>query len=223
MVGDRIIISDKHRKAAQQIFEAVEDAVESSGEIYTISVSGESGSGKSETAHALAEKLDQNGTKCLLFQQDDYFNNPPRSNERMRRQRVDRNDLSCIGMHEVKLELLDSHLSQAKSGATSIHKPLVLFDEDRISEETVLLDGIRAIIVEGTYTTSLSNIDARVFIDLTFRETKLARLERARELQDDFLERVLEVEHSIISAYKKQADFIIQPGFDVVINNSRLQ
>ncbi len=223
MVGDRIIISDKHRKAAQQIFEAVEDAVESSGEIYTISVAGESGSGKSETAHALAEKLDQNGTKCLLFQQDDYFHNPPRSNERMRRQRVDRNDLSCIGMHEVKLELLDSHLSQAKFGATSIHKPLVLFDEDRISEETVLLDGIRAIIVEGTYTTSLSNIDARVFIDLTFRETKLARLERARELQDDFLERVLEVEHSIISAHKKQADFIIQPGFDVVSNNSRLQ
>ena len=42
------------------------------------------------------------------------------------------------------------------------------------------------------------------------------RLERAREAQDDFLERVLEIEHRIISAHKNRADYLIDKQYRVV-------
>jgi uridine kinase len=55
-----------------------------------------------------------------------------------------------------------------------------------------------------------------VFINLTYRETLQSRLERAREAQDDFLERVLEIEHRIISAHKSRADYLVDKQYQVV-------
>ena len=71
-------------------------------------------------------------------------------------------------------------------------------------------------IAEGTYTTALKNVDARVFIDRDLTDTKKDRAKRAREKQDDFLEQILTIEHRIISAQKKEADIIITKGFDAV-------
>ena len=141
----------------------------------------------------LADALIRRGFTTLVLQQDDYFVYPPKTNHRTRRQ-----DIGWVGMQEVRLDLLDEHLQQARSGAEAIVKPLIVYEEDRIVEETVSLQGIVAVVAEGTYTTVLENIDTRVFIDLTYLETLQSRLERARETQDDFLGRVLEIEHRII-------------------------
>ena len=211
MIGDKLIIKEKHRQAAEQIAERILPDLGSSGRIYTISIAGESGSGKSETAQAVAEALIRRGFKTLVLQQDDYFVHPPKTNDRTRRQ-----DIGWVGKQEVRLDLLDQHLRQARSGAQTIVKPLVVYEEDRIVEETVSLQGIVAVVAEGTYTTVLENIDTRVFIDLTYLQTLQSRLERAREAQDDFLGRVLEVEHRIISAQKSRADLLIDKQYQVV-------
>jgi uridine kinase len=55
-----------------------------------------------------------------------------------------------------------------------------------------------------------------VFIDLNYLETLQSRLERAREAQDDLLEKVLEIEHRIISAHKSRADYLIDKQYQVV-------
>jgi uridine kinase len=183
----------------------------SSPRIYTITIAGESGSGKSETGQALADALNRRDFKTLVLQQDDYFVYPPKTNDKARRKDVDR-----VGMQEVRLDLLDEHLRQARSGAKTIVKPLVVYEEDRISEETVSLRGVAVVVAEGTYTTALDNVDTRVFIDLTYLQTLQSRLERAREAQDDFLEKVLEIEHRIISAYKSRADYLVDEQFRVV-------
>ena len=47
MIGDKLIIKDKHRRAAEQIVERILPRLRSSSRIYTISIAGESGSGKS--------------------------------------------------------------------------------------------------------------------------------------------------------------------------------
>jgi uridine kinase len=211
MIGDKLIIKDKHRQAAEQIVERIQPDLVPSRRIYTISIAGESGSGKSETAQAVAEALIRRGFKTLVLQQDDYFVHPPKTNDRTRRQ-----DIGWVGMQEVRVDLLDEHLRQARSGAETIVKPLVVYEEDRIVEETVSLQGIVAVVAEGTYTTVLENIDTRVFIDLTYLQTLQSRLERAREAQDDFLGRVLEVEHRIISAQKSRADLLIDEQYQVV-------
>lgn len=211
MIGDKLVIKDKHRQAAEQIVERILPDLGSSGRIYTISIAGESGSGKSETAQAVADVLIRRGFATLVLQQDDYFVRPPKTNDKTRRR-----DIGWVGMQEVRLDLLDEHLRQARSGAETIVKPLIVYEEDRIVEETVSLQGIVAVVAEGTYTTVLENIDTRVFIDLTYLETLQSRLERARETQDDFLGRVLEIEHRIISAQKSRADYLVDKQYQIV-------
>lgn len=211
MIGDKLIIKDKHRRAAEQIVERILPALRSCPRAYIITIAGESGSGKSEAGQAIADALIRRGFKTLVFQQDDYFVHPPKTNDRTRRK-----DISWVGMQEVRLDLLDKHLAQARSGAQRIVKPLVVYEEDRIIEETVSLEGIAAVVAEGTYTTELENVDTRVFIDLTYLETLQSRLERAREAQDEFLETVLEIEHRIISAHRSRADYIIDKQYEVM-------
>ncbi len=92
----------------------------------------------------------------------------------------------------------------------------MIYEEDRITEERVGLAGVRVLIVEGTYTSLLPEVDTRVFLDLTYRETRRARLERAREEQDQFLERVLEIEHRIISAHRSRADLVVDSTWRVL-------
>jgi uridine kinase len=211
MIGDKLIIKDNHRQAAEQIVERILPELRSSPRIYTITIAGESGSGKSETGRAVADALNSRGLKTLVLQQDDYFVHPPKTNDRTRRR-----DIGWVGMQEVRLDLLDQHLAQIRAGARRIVKPLVVYEEDRITEEDVSLRGIAAVVAEGTYTTALVNADTRVFIDLTYLETLQSRLERAREAQDDFLEKVLEIEHRIISAHKSRADYLIDKQYQVV-------
>jgi uridine kinase len=211
MIGDKLVIKDKHRQAAEQIVERILPRLRSSPRIYTLTIAGESGSGKSETGQAVADALNSRGLKALVFQQDDYFVHPPKTNDRTRRQ-----DIGWVGTREVRLDLLDEHLRKARSGAARIAKPLVVYEEDRITEEIVSLEGVAAVVAEGTYTTALENVDTRVFIDLTYLETQQSRLERAREAQDDFLEKVLEIEHRIISTHKSRAEYIVDKEYRVV-------
>jgi uridine kinase len=208
MIGDRLVIKDKHRRAAEEIANRLLPEIQRHSGIYRITLAGESGSGKSETGQALAEHLNRRGFETLVLQQDDYFVLPPKTHDRARRR-----DIGRVGMQEVRLDLLDEHLLRAGSGAGSIHKPLVVYAEDRISEETVSLEATAVVVAEGTYTTALENADARVFIDLSYLETLHSRLERAREAQDDFLEKVLAIEHEIISAQKSRADLIIDKNY----------
>jgi uridine kinase len=211
MIGDKLIIKDKHRWAAEQIVDRILPRLQFSPRIYTITIAGESGSGKSETGQAVADALSRRGFKTLVLQQDDYFVHAPKTNDRTRRQ-----DIRWVGTQEVRLDLLDEHLAQARAGAETIVKPLVVYGEDRITEETVSLQGVAAVVAEGTYTTALDNVDTRVFINLTYLETLQSRLERAREAQEDFLEKVLEIEHRIISAHKSRADYIVDKEYKVV-------
>ncbi len=119
-------------------------------------------------------------------------------------------------MQEVNLFLLDEEIAAIRAGETLIEKPLVIFQEDRITTEKADLSQYKVFIAEGTYTTALKNLDARVFIDRDIKDTKKARAKRAREKQDEFLEQILTIEHRIISAQKKEADIIINKGFNAI-------
>lgn len=211
MIGDKLIIKEKHRRAAEQIVEKILPRLRSSTRIYTITIAGESGSGKSETGRAVADALIRRGFHTVVLQQDDYFVRPPKTNDRTRRE-----DVGWVGMQEVRLDLLDEHLARARTGVQRIEKPLVVYGEDRITQETVSLAGVAAVVAEGTYTTVLENVDTRVFIDLTYLETLQSRLERAREAQDDFLETVLEIEHKIIAGHRSRADYVVDKTYEVV-------
>jgi len=179
---------------------------------FVLTVAGESGSGKSETAAAVADALAQHNIDSYIFQQDDYFVYPPKSNDRARRQ-----DITWVGPQEVKLDLLDSHLRAFRSGAATVVKPLVVYADDTVSEETAEIGAARVAIAEGTYTTLLNNVDVHVFIDRDYQQTRAHREKRRRDDAelDPFIDRVLAIEHHIISKNKMRADIIVHDDYSV--------
>ncbi len=212
MRGDTIIVEEHHRRAAAEIVPALLPKIDGSIGKYTLSVAGESGSGKSETATAIAEALEKEGIMSVILQQDDYFVYPPKSNDRARRR-----DIAWVGPQEVRLDLLDSHLRAFHDNADSIDKPLVDYETDSVGAERIVVADARVAIAEGTYTSLLNNVDIRVFIARDYEETRAHREKRKRDAAelDPFIDDVLKIEHGIISLHRARADIVINADYSV--------
>jgi uridine kinase len=210
MRGDVIIVEEHHRRAARAIVDRLGDEVRGRERTTTITVAGESGSGKSETGKALKEAFEAEGIRAAVLQQDDYFVLPPKTNDRRRRE-----EISWVGTQEVQLDLLDDHLRAAKEGEKRITKPLIIYEDDRVTEEELPLEDVQVLIAEGTYTTLLEEADHRIFIDRDYHQTLEARKRRGRERIEPFIEQVLEIEHGIISESKSRADIVISNEYEV--------
>ena len=118
MIGDKLVITDYHRANGDKVSNAVLDKIKNTNRTYTLTVAGESGSGKSETAATTGQALEKHGYKVLILGQDDYFKLPPKSNAAKRRE-----DISWVGMGEVHLDLMDAHLKSAKAGQKKSPNP----------------------------------------------------------------------------------------------------
>lgn len=219
MKGDSIIVEEHHQKAAESIAPALSEKIRASRARYTISVAGQSGAGKSETAQAIADALEHHGIKCVIFQQDDYFVHPPKTNDATRRA-----DISWVGTQEVRLDLMDEHLQLFLDGATRIEKPLVDYAADSIGLEEMEPGSAQVAIADGTYTTLLENINCHVFIDRDYHDTRKHREKRRRDDSelDEFIDQVLQIEHKIISANRDRADVLVNKDYSVSIINEEL-
>lgn len=211
MRGDILIIDEHHKKAAAGIMKIIRDNIMRLRGKYVISIGGESGSGKSEIAASLAALLGESGCQVLIIQQDDYFVYPPKTNALRRKE-----DIGRVGIQEVRMDLLDQNLMSIIKGEKIINKPLVIFEEDRQTEERLDVTNFNMIIAEGTYTTALKTPDCKIFIDRDLNDTRESRKKRGREVQDDFLEKILQIEHRVISTHKALADIIITCNFDAI-------
>ena len=215
MKGDVIVLEEHHKQAAQKIVQLIIDEVKAKKGRFTVTIAGESGSGKSETGKAFLDELARFGIRAFLLGQDDYFVLPPKSNDAKRRE-----DSAWLGPHvEVKLGVLDRNLKDAINGKEMIEKPLVDYDKSIIEEEYISLVGVKVVIAEGTYTSLLRNTDKRIFIARSRLDTFEHRKKRNRgnEVGDPFIEQVLTIEHKIIAGHKQLADIVITKDFDVVV------
>jgi len=210
--GDSIFIEAHHVKAAKGITKILLPQVESSNERRSLSIAGESGSGKSEIAAALRDEISQSGIRSVILQQDDYFVYPPKTNDQTRRR-----DINWVGPGEVRLEVLDDDIESFLNGEPYIQKPLIIYSEDRITDEILELGGVQLIIVEGTYTSLLTNVMTRVFIDRNYLDTERHRQRRMRDQSelDPFIEQVLSIEHQIISQHRFGASIAVNKDYSV--------
>jgi uridine kinase len=215
MKGDVIVLEEHHRRAAGMIVPQIVEKIKNKATRYTITVAGESGSGKSETGQAIADELAKHGLKAVLLGQDDYFVLPPKSNDAKRRE-----DPEWLGPHvEVKLDVLEQNLKDAIEGEDEITKPLVDYNQNSVEEETISLAGVKVVIAEGTYTALLKHVDTKVFIARNRLDTLEHRQKRNRgdEVGDPFIEQVLMTEHKIIAGHKQLADFVITKDYNVLV------
>jgi uridine kinase len=214
MKGDIIVLEAHHIAAAKEIVPEILEKIRAKDARYTITVAGESGSGKSETGKAIADELKKAGIKAVLLGQDDYFVLPPKSNDAKRRE-----DPEWLGPHvEVRFDLLEDNLKAAIAGEDSFVKPLIDYNANSIEEETVSLESVKVLIAEGTYTSLLKNVDTKVFIARNRLDTLEHRKKRNRgdEVGDPFIENVLKTEHKIIAGHRQLADFVITKEYSVI-------
>lgn len=214
MKGDVIVVDDNHRRVAATIAAAIRTRVTAKPGRFLVTVAGESGAGKSETAAALAEQLLDAGVRSAILGQDDYFGLPPKTNDARRRQ-----DPDWLGPHvEVRLDLLQANVDSALAGKASIEKPTIDYAANSISTECLNLQGVKVVIVEGTYVSLLRHVDTRIFIARNRLETLDHRMRRNRgnEVRDPFVEGVLSIEHKIIAGHRHLADFVVTSDYDVV-------
>lgn len=84
--------------------------------------------------------------------------------------------------------------------------------------DTLITDfsGIDLLVLDGLYAIHARGADLRVFIDLTFHETKKAQLLRGKEKVDDWRMTVLEQEHRVVSSLREKADLIVNKSYEIV-------
>ena len=96
---------------------------------------------------------------------------------------------------------------------------MIDYDKSSVEDEVISLEGIQVVIAEGTYTSLLKNVDAKVFIARNRIDTLEHRQKRNRgkEVGDPFIEQVLVTEHKIIAGHKQLADFVITKDYKVEV------
>lgn len=207
-------MEELYKKVVDIIVSCLSGKIASKSSRYTITVAGESGCGKSETAKSIAAELDKNGFKTIILGQDQYCYLTPKFNDLKRKQ-----DPDWLGPHiEIKMDLLEKNLRDAINGEIEIVKPVIDPVENTITDVKVSLSGVKVVIAEGTYASLLKNVDTRIFIDRNRLDTLEDRKKRNRrnEVNDPFTEQVLITEHKIIAGHKLLADIVITKDFNVL-------
>ena len=174
-----------------------------------IGVAGESGSGKSVTAMAIARELGCRGFASEVLHQDDYFVLPPRVNHAHRVAA-----LAHVGMHEVNLARMAQHVAAFRVGAAAVHVPRVDYAGDRFDERVVDFRSANVLVVEGTYVlTGIDDLDVRIFLEATHEDTRERRRVRNRDLDEPIIDTILDIEHRLVAPQGARADLVIDPAF----------
>lgn len=212
MKGDRIVLKEDYFKPANAVVALIEDEITNK---FVITIAGESGSGKSVLATTLNMVLADKQIPSYLIQQDDFFKLPPRTNHENHKKDINKN----VGPQEVHIDKMQALVNAFRNNDDEITKPTVDYALNIIDQEKINIKLIKVLIIEGTYTTLLKNVDLHIFMERNYKETFKDRMARGREAFDPFIEQVLEIEHKIISQHKNDADLIF--GVDFTLRENK--
>ncbi|MHA1450078.1 MAG: uridine kinase [Candidatus Hodarchaeales archaeon] len=206
MLGDVLLITDGHIKAAKQIISRIK--VLKSDKI-TVAIGGESGSGKSEISHMVALLLKKEGIIAKILHTDNYYSSLPSKRTEWRK----KHGISSVNYTELDWDLINQNIQDFKDNKVST-MPCVDLLTDQVDTLITNFDGIKVLILDGLYCL-YADVDLKIHIDLTYRETKKAQLIRGKEPQTEFRRQILVREHEVVQSLKNRANLIITKNFDV--------
>jgi len=207
MLGDILLITDQHRKAGRQIVERLRDK---DVDKFAIAIGGESGAGKSELAHVVSRQLKDTGDLAKILHIDNYYKIPPQQRTVWRVE----HGIQSVGLGEYDWDLIHKNIQEFRDSKEAILPCIDLLtdQEDRLITN---FEGIKYLIVEGLYPLQ-AEVDLKIFIDLTYHETKKAQLLRGKEPQNEFRLQVLQREHAVVQSLRPLADLIVTKDFSVI-------
>jgi len=204
---ETLIINENYFDLARRLYKELSPFLNKKKLI--VGVSGESGSGKTVTGYCLKKVLEEQEINVAYLQMDDYFKLPPATNHKNRLKNI-----VNVGPQEVNLELLHEHLLAFKNNE-NIYGPESDFENNIFQKKSLEFDLKTVLVVEGTYIPLLADLDFLIFIDVDYKSSINNRIKRGRESFDPFVEKVLDIEHSIIKEYKSKADIVIDLNYNI--------
>jgi len=213
MLGDILLINDMHKDAAASIYEMVLEARENNEDLfrYVIGISGESGSGKSELAHALGKLLKDNNVRVKVIHTDNYYKIQPLLREEWRRNK----GFDKIGIAEYDWVKIRKTIRDFKEEQECMIPCIDLIPE-QVDKLITDFSKIDLLIIEGLYAINAPDVDMKVFIDLTYHETKINQIIRMKEAMSDFRLGILQKEHEAVISLKPTADLVVDKSYQVV-------
>ncbi len=212
MLGDVLLINEKHKNAANGIYNILveRESKKKKGYRFIVAISGESGAGKSELSHSLALLLKKQGQRVKILHTDNYYKIPPNIRNQWRKE----NGVNKVGYKEYDWKLLNRNIKEFKEGREAL-MPCVDIVSKQIDKLITNFSDIDILVVDGLYAIKIKDIDLRVYIDLNYHETKKNQGSRGKEVNDEFRFQVLEMEHQNMLALKPKADLIINKKYQV--------
>jgi uridine kinase len=208
MLGDVLLITEKHQNAAKKIFEII---LKEKKDKYIVAISGESGSGKTELAHVLAKMLRKEGIMAKPIHIDNYYKIHPLKRTEWRKKHGIQN---AVGLNEYDWDTIYKNIDDFKNSRKST-MPCIDLVTEQVDSLTTDFAGIDMLIIDGLYAINTEGVDMRIFIELTYHETKKAQVVRGKEPQNEYRMQVLEREHQVVQSLKKRADLFITKEYEV--------
>lgn len=213
MLGDVLLINDLHKEAAASIYKYFKEKMPAKAKRYRyiVGISGESGSGKTELAYVLGMLLKKDNVRVKVIHTDDYYKIQPLLREEWRRNK----GFSQIGMKEYDWSNINKTIRDYKDRQESV-LPCIDLISEQVDKLITDFNKVDFLIVDGLYAINIPKIDLRVFIDLTYQETKMNQIIRMKEELTNFRLQILEREHQAVVALKPKADLIVNKSYLVV-------
>lgn len=211
MLGDVLLISEKHKNVAKKILEKI---LKEKKEKYIVAISGESGSGKTELAHVLAKMLRKEGIFAKPIHIDNYYKIHPFERTEWRK---DHGIENAVGLNEYDWDTIYKNIDDFKNNKKST-MPCIDLVTEQVDSLTTDFKGIEMLIIDGLYAINTDGVDLGVFIELTYHDTKKAQIVRGKEPQNVYRMKVLEREHQVVQSIKPKAQLLITKNYDVVDN-----
>jgi len=208
MLGDVLLITEKHHKAAKKILDFV---LKNRKVKFLVAISGESGAGKTELAYVLARLLKKEGIVAKPIHIDNYYKILPLERTEWRK---NHGIEKAVGLNEYNWETINRNISDFKNNRKST-MPCVDLVTEQLDSLTTDFNGVDMLIIDGLYAIK-ADVDVRIFIELTYHETKKAQIVRGKEPQNEYRMQVLEREHQVVQSLKQSADLFVTMDYNVV-------
>jgi uridine kinase len=208
MLGDVLLITDKHREAGTRIIEKI---LENRKDKMIVAISGESGSGKSELTHVIAKGLRASGIMAKPIHIDNYYRiHPLERTEWRKKHGIEK----VVGYGEYDWETIYRNIGDFLNGRQST-MPCIDLVTEQVDHLITDFKGIDMLVIDGLYAIKTEGVDLRVFIGLTYHETKKAQVVRGKEPQNEYRMAVLEQEHKMVQALRPTADIFVTKEYEV--------
>lgn len=207
-LGDILVIKDYHKKAGREIADMLIEKYK--GEKISVALGAESGAGKSEIAHVVTQILfETKGLKTFQVHTDDFFLLPHKERNDLRK----KTNLGSVGPGEIDFDELNYVLQSFKQNKTIL---IPILEKITSSGYKLLCDlsNYQILFAEGLYAPKME-VDCKIFIDMTYEDTKDFQAERGKEVADGYRLQVLEREHEEVSELRKNVHYIVTKDYSL--------